>query len=66
MLMIMCRISRRWQSVMPTKSLIWLTYAIRMSELNPNHSIVTTDRQDFNVYRRNKRETIPPICPPER
>jgi predicted nucleic acid-binding protein len=38
---------------------------IRMSELNPDHSIITTDREDFRVYRRNKRETIPLICPPE-
>jgi hypothetical protein len=22
------------------------------------------DREDFRVYRRNKRETIPLICPP--
>ena len=38
---------------------------IRMSELNPDHSIITTDRDDFRVYRRNKREMIPLICPPE-
>ena len=39
---------------------------IRMSELNPEHSVITTDREDFRVYRRNKRETIPLICPPEK
>jgi predicted nucleic acid-binding protein len=39
---------------------------IRMSELNPDHSVVTTDREDFRIYRRNKRETIPLICPPEK
>jgi predicted nucleic acid-binding protein len=39
---------------------------IRMSELNPDHSIITTDREDFRVYRRNKRETIPLICPPSK
>lgn len=38
---------------------------IRMSELFPRHAIVTTDREDFRVYRRNKRDTIPLICPPE-
>jgi predicted nucleic acid-binding protein len=38
---------------------------IRMSELNPRHSVVTVDRQDFRVYRRNKRETIPLVSPPE-
>lgn len=39
---------------------------IRMSELFPRHSIVTVDREDFRIYRRNKRETIPLICPPQR
>ena len=38
---------------------------IRLSELNPRHSVITTDREDFQVYRRNKREVIPLICPPE-
>ncbi len=37
---------------------------IRMSELHPKHSVVTVDREDFRVYRRNKREIIPLICPP--
>ena len=31
---------------------------IRMSELYPAHSVVTVDREDFRVYRRNKREVI--------
>jgi hypothetical protein len=38
---------------------------IRMSELNPSHNVVTLDREDFRVYRRNKREVIPLLCPPE-
>lgn len=38
---------------------------IRMSELHPRHSVITVDRQDFRVYRRNKRETIPLVSPPE-
>jgi uncharacterized protein len=38
---------------------------IRMSELFPHHAVITTDREDFRVYRRNKREIIPLICPPE-
>jgi predicted nucleic acid-binding protein len=38
---------------------------IRMSELFPRHSVITVDRADFRVFRRNKRETIPLICPPE-
>jgi hypothetical protein len=38
---------------------------VRMSELYPRHSVITVDREDFRVYRRNKREVIPIICPPE-
>ena len=38
---------------------------VRMSELNPRHSVITVDRGDFRVYRRNKREAIPLICPPD-
>jgi predicted nucleic acid-binding protein len=38
---------------------------IRMSEMHPDHSVVTIDRGDFRVYRRNKREMIPLVCPPE-
>jgi hypothetical protein len=38
---------------------------IRMSELHPRHAVITVDRADFRVYRRNKREAIPLICPPE-
>lgn len=37
---------------------------VRMSELHPRHSVITVDRNDFRVYRRNKREAIPLICPP--
>ncbi len=38
---------------------------IRMSELYPNHRVITVD-QDFRIYRRNKREVIPLISPPRR
>jgi len=38
---------------------------IRMSELYPKHSVLTVDKKDFRVYRRNKREVIPLICPPD-
>lgn len=38
---------------------------IRMSEIHPRHSVITVDREDFRVYRRNKRETIPLITPAE-
>lgn len=37
---------------------------IRMSELNPKHPIITVDG-DFRIYRRNGRETIPVLMPPE-
>lgn len=36
---------------------------IRMSELNPDHPVITVDG-DFRVYRRNRREAIPVIMPP--
>jgi hypothetical protein len=36
---------------------------IRMSELYPKHSVVTTDLADFRVYRRNRREVIPLVHP---
>jgi predicted nucleic acid-binding protein len=39
---------------------------IRMSETHPEHRVVTVDREDFRAYRRNRREVIPVICPPER
>lgn len=38
---------------------------IRMSELHPRHSVITVDRADFRVYRRNKREAIPLVYPPD-
>jgi predicted nucleic acid-binding protein len=37
---------------------------VRMSELHPRHPVITVDREDFRVYRRNKREVIPLVCPP--
>ncbi len=38
---------------------------IRMSELFPKRPVITVDREDFRIYRRNKRDVIPIICPPE-
>jgi len=35
-----------------------------MSELHSKLPVMTVDREDFRIYRRNKRETIPLICPP--
>jgi predicted nucleic acid-binding protein len=37
---------------------------IRMSELNPEYPVITVDG-DFPIYRRNRRQTIPVIMPPE-
>jgi uncharacterized protein len=39
---------------------------IRMSELFPRHTVLTVDETDFRVYRRNRREVIPLLCPPKR
>ena len=36
---------------------------IRMSELHPKLPVITVDRADFSVYRRNKRDVIPLIVP---
>lgn len=36
---------------------------VRMSELHPEHCVITVDRDDFRIYRRNKREVIPLISP---
>ena len=37
---------------------------IRMSELYGNLPVLTVDESDFRVYRRNRREVIPIVCPP--
>jgi uncharacterized protein len=37
---------------------------IRMSELYDNLPVFTVDENDFRVYRRNRRDMIPIICPP--
>jgi predicted nucleic acid-binding protein len=39
---------------------------IRLSELNPKHPVITTDLNDFRVYRRGRREAIPLIHPQAR
>ena len=46
-----------------SKSFAGALCLIRMSELYPHHRVITADK-DFRVYRRNKREVIPLICPP--
>ncbi|MGB9206020.1 MAG: PIN domain-containing protein [Terriglobales bacterium] len=37
---------------------------IRMSELYETLPVLTVDENDFRVYRRNRRDVIPIICPP--
>ena len=37
---------------------------VRISELSPRCRVMTTD-SDFLQYRRNRRQVIPVICPPE-
>ena len=39
---------------------------IRMSELYPRYAVLTVDEADFRIYRRNKREAIPLLCPPKK
>ena len=36
---------------------------VRLSELNPKHSVITVDAKDFGIYRRNGRDAIPLITP---
>ena len=37
---------------------------IRMSELYDNLPVLTVDEGDFRVYRKNRRDVIPIVCPP--
>ena len=55
-------LARRYEDRKPDLADLCL---IRMSELNPRHVVITVDESDFRVYRRNKRETIPTLCPPK-
>jgi predicted nucleic acid-binding protein len=37
---------------------------VRMSELTRDCRVITLDRNDFEIYRRNGRDVIPLIVPP--
>ena len=37
---------------------------VRLSELHPNHKVITVDVEDFRMYRRNRNEAIPLLIPP--
>jgi len=39
---------------------------IRLSEMHPEYPVITTDLNDFRVYRRGRREAIPLVHPPAR
>jgi predicted nucleic acid-binding protein len=54
-------LARRYEDRKPDLADLCL---VRMSELYPRHAVITVDENDFRVYRKNKREIIPTICPP--
>jgi len=37
---------------------------VRMTELKRDCRVITVDRRDFSVYRRNGRDIIPLVVPP--
>ena len=37
---------------------------VRMSELYDHLPVLTVEEGDFRVYRRNRRDVIPIVCPP--
>lgn len=38
---------------------------IRLSELHPRHRVITIDAADFRIYRKNRKDPIPLIHPPD-
>lgn len=36
---------------------------VRLSEVYPRARVITVDREHFTVYRRNRNQAIPTICP---
>ncbi len=59
------RSSRRWRRYADRHPDLADLCLICMSELHPRHSLITVDREAFRVYRRNKREIISLVCPPD-
>ncbi|MGO8787510.1 MAG: type II toxin-antitoxin system VapC family toxin [Terriglobia bacterium] len=57
----LAELAKRYQDRQPDLADLCL---IRMSELFPQHTVITVDEEDFRIYRRNSRETIPLLCPP--
>jgi predicted nucleic acid-binding protein len=58
----LAQLAERYQDRQPDLADLCL---IRMSELFPQHTVITVDKEDFRIYRRNNRETIPILCPPD-
>ncbi len=59
------RCSRGWQKYRDQGMDLADACIVRMSELTRTCRVVTVDRTDFTVYRRNGREAIPILSPPE-
>jgi predicted nucleic acid-binding protein len=57
----LAELARRYEDQQPDLADLCL---IRMSELYPRHLVITVDERDFRIYRRNKRDVIPLLCPP--
>lgn len=54
-------LAQRYQDRVPDLADLCL---IRMSELYEGFPVLTVDDRDFRLYRRNRRDTIPIVCPP--
>ena len=57
----LAELAERYQDCQPDLADLCL---VRMSELFPRHTVITVDEEDFRIYRRNNRATIPLLCPP--
>ena len=57
----LAELAERYQDRQPDLADLCL---IRMSEMFPQHTVITVDEEDFRIYRRNNREAIPLLCPP--
>jgi hypothetical protein len=57
----LAQLAERYQNRHPDLADLCL---IPLSELFPHHTVITVDEEDFRIYRRNNRETIPILYPP--
>jgi len=58
----LAQLAQRYQDRQPDLADLCL---IRLSELFPHHTVITVDEEGFRIYRRNNREAIPLLCPPQ-